>query len=157
MDVILPRPDYFWQNIPFPPRRRVLRCCKELEVQHDPLLRSKRWPLIACSKRHSKISSTPEKNLSSLMKSIKIVKGLTNFHVAENGQILTRRANNVCRLAQKELFILYFCVLHEVFTYLPWDHCRAERLLRMSPLFDRILQPAVKMKYESLFRRTKTK
>ena len=42
MDVILPRPDYFWQNIPFPPRRRVLRCCKELEVQHDPLLRNKR-------------------------------------------------------------------------------------------------------------------
>ena len=53
------------------------------------------------------------------------------------------------------VFSIFF--LHEVFTYLPWDHCRAERLLRMSPLFDRILQPAVKMKYESLFRRTKTK
>ena len=45
----------------------------------------------------------------------------------------------------------------KLFTYLPWDHCRAERLLRMSPQFDRILLPAVKMKYESLFRRTKTK
>ena len=45
----------------------------------------------------------------------------------------------------------------KLFTYLPWDHCRAERLLRMSPQFDRILLSAVKMKYESLIRRTKTK
>ena len=51
------------------------------------------------------------------MKSIKIVKGLTNFHVAENGQILTRGANNVCRLAQKELFILYFCVFNIFFAW----------------------------------------
>ena len=45
----------------------------------------------------------------------------------------------------------------KIFTNLPWDHCRAERLLRMSPQFDRILLPAVKMKHESLIRRTKTK
>ena len=45
----------------------------------------------------------------------------------------------------------------KLFTYLPWDHCRAERLLRMSPQFDRILLPAVKMKCESLIRATKTK
>ena len=53
------------------------------------------------------------------------------------------------------VFSIFFCM--KLFTYLPWDHCRAERLLRMSPQFDRILLPAVKMKYESLFRRTKTK
>ena len=53
------------------------------------------------------------------------------------------------------MFSIFF--LHEVFTYLPWDHYRAERLLRMWPQFDRILLPAVKMKYESLIRRTKTK
>lgn len=50
---------------------------------------------------------------------------------------------------------IFFCT--KLFTYLPWDHCRAERLLRMSPQFDRIPLPAVKMKFESLIRRTKTK
>ena len=54
------------------------------------------------------------------MKSIEIVIGLTNFHASENGQILIWRASNVCcRLVQKELYILYFCVfnifLHEAF------------------------------------------
>lgn len=53
------------------------------------------------------------------------------------------------------VFSVFLCM--KLFTYVPWDHCRAERLLRMSPQFDRILLPAVKMKYESLIRRTKAK